>query len=73
MTAYILTWNQHCVFYARTFFSMILRNEGMDLDMMTTRDRNEPHARSCQRWLADPKAYDWQEVNVNLTIGYHSC
>jgi predicted 2-oxoglutarate/Fe(II)-dependent dioxygenase YbiX len=52
---------------------MVLENEGIGLDMMTTRDRNESHALSCQRWLADPKAYDGQEVNVNLTIGYHSC
>ena len=70
------TWGQHywhCVFYQRKFFSMVLENEGMDLDMMTTRDRDEPHALSCQRWLANPGAYDWREVNVNLTIGYHSC
>lgn len=70
------TWGQHywhCVFYQRKFFSMVLGNEGMDLSMMTTRDKDEPHALSCQRWIADPKAYDWWEINVNLTIGYHSC
>lgn len=70
------SWGQHywhCVFYQRKFFSMVLGNEGLGLDMMTTRDRDEPHALSCQRWLADPKAYDWREVNVNLTIGYNSC
>ena len=70
------TWGQHCwhcVFYQRKFFSMVLGDEGLKLDMMTTRDKDEQHALSCQRWIADPKAYDWREVNVNLTIGYHPC
>ena len=70
------TWGQHywhCVYYQRKFFSIMLGNEGLRLDMMTTRDKDEHHALSCQRWIADPKAYDWERVNVNLTLGYHSC
>ena len=69
------TWGQHywhCVFYQRKFFAMMV-GEDMDLEMMTNRDKDESHALSCQRWIADPWAYDWWDVNVNLTIGYHSC
>ena len=72
------TWGQHywhCAFYQRKFFRMIGEGDkvGLGLDVMTNKDEDKFHASNCQDWLADPFAYDWALVNINLTIGYHSC
>jgi len=68
------TWGQHfwhCAFYQRKFFRVESGAAGSG--QMTNRDRDEHHALHCQMSLADPLRYEWDRVNINLTVGYHQC
>jgi hypothetical protein len=66
------TWGQHywhCAFYQRKFFR-ILEGSGVE---RTNRDLDYHHSIHCQEWLADPFKYEWNKVNINLTVGYNQC
>jgi len=72
------TWGQHfwhCAFYQRKFFRVVQDNDGARTSTlkMTNRDLEEHHGIHCQEWLANPKKYPWDKVNINLTVGYHFC
>lgn len=72
------TWGQHfwhCAFYQRKFFRVVEDNDGKrdSILKMTNRDLEEHHGLHCQEWLSDPKKFAWDEVNINLTVGYHFC
>lgn len=72
------TWGQHfwhCAFYQRKFFRMVEEHDDRREATlkMTRRDLGEEHARHCQKWLAHPEMYAWDDVRVNLTVGYDIC
>jgi hypothetical protein len=72
------TWGQHfwhCAYYQRKFFRIVDQHHGERTATlkMTNRDLDEHHAKHCQEWLANPRAAPWDEVRINLTVGYHSC
>ncbi len=62
------TWGQHfwhCAYYQRNFF---LAKVGI-----TNRDRDLHHGLHCQKWMSNPFYHPWEKVNINLTVGFHSC
>lgn len=72
------TWGQHfwhCAFYQRKFFRIVDQHYDKRTATlkMTNRDLDEHHAKHCQEWMAKPDAFAWDDVRVNLSVGYHSC
>lgn len=39
----------------------------------TNRDLEKCYAICCQEWLANPEKCPWDNISINLTMGYHFC